>query len=257
MSPDHIQKLLKVAPTFYRGLDLHSKGAFEIGDGWFEIVYEASRQIEEMIFLFSESIHLETIDSHSPFIQERVPYSFGPRCIRGVLEMGFLKLGYVNSRFFEVVDEARERSSKVCMYCGTPGKHRKEGLAWERTVCDDHYHIELCHQNGLHEGEIDMSVPRKNWDEVNREDWGIVTCLDWPRFWAANEEEIRHQVAELTKPGVNGLLYKIFMAEISQAIRDYGLDLHWAFYLDSHNIYMEQSSEEVSEEVSEETPSND
>ena len=129
MSPELTQKLLDVAPNFYLGRhkplteNLMAFG-FECGDGWFELLYDAS----------------EALESYVSWRFADLPADERPMALQ-------VKEKYGTLRFYTTFDDytihaitqyAEHRSEHTCETCGDYGRRRGKG--WVYTACDEHTH---------------------------------------------------------------------------------------------------------------------
>jgi len=122
MSPENTQILLTAYPRLYRKL---REKTFECGDGWFDLVWQTSAEIEA-------AAALEGISKTSrawPSV--------------GVLKQKFGTLrvqfhGNVSESIYTVTMKASESSGVICELCGAPAQcdgERKLGR-WVETLCD-------------------------------------------------------------------------------------------------------------------------
>ena len=123
MYNENEEKLLKDFPHLYRR---HNKPisetsmclGFDCGDGWFDIIYDLSRDIETQL-------KKEPCDIAQKFAVEHVKEKFGTLTYYIHMESEAI------SRF---IRQARAKSAVTCESCGQPGKLRR-GLR-QQTLCD-------------------------------------------------------------------------------------------------------------------------
>lgn len=130
MTPENIQRLFERFDHLYRGRhlplsqNLMSEG-FDCGDGWYDLIYELSEQIEA---------YRQTDTEAADLIVVQVKQKFG--------ELRF----YVRPRIWEVekmIEVARDRSRRTCELTGQPGvRCFREG--YYLTLC-----LEKAHQLGV------------------------------------------------------------------------------------------------------------
>lgn len=117
MSPEKESALIESFPMLYRGVDEGPMSCLicfgmECDDGWFDLIFELSRQICEM----------------SPMTKAmQVKEKFG--ALRFYVSGG-------ESVIFDIIDQFEECSVRICEVCGAPGKTR--GMSWLKTLCDKH-----------------------------------------------------------------------------------------------------------------------
>lgn len=119
MKQEHTTALKEECPILYG-----SNKYFDCGDGWFPLLRELSRHIEEY--------NRKEVGEGRHVVVMQVKEKFGG-----------LRF-YVNSSTTNIdrlIAEAEDRSFKVCETCGEDGELRKEG--WWKTLCDG------CHKKKL------------------------------------------------------------------------------------------------------------
>jgi hypothetical protein len=122
MSPENTEKLLAAYPLLYREL---REQCFECGDGWFDLVWQVSAEIE------STAQH------------EGIPKTADAWPSVHILKQKFGALraqslnGY-SEAIRALVEKAYQRSMETCEICGTPAKCDKERelAGWVETLCD-------------------------------------------------------------------------------------------------------------------------
>lgn len=115
MNTENTQKLLDAAPHLYG-----SKFYFECGDGWFNLLMEASIKLENQILSYPESVR-----------QDIVAYQVKEKY--GALRF---YVSYYTEELDEIIDTAEKKSACVCETCGASGKIR--GSSWLYCACDEH-----------------------------------------------------------------------------------------------------------------------
>ena len=94
----------------------HKRFPFECGDGWFDLVYKLSEDIESQLNRDPKVA--------SQFYVLQVKEKFGG--------LRFYT-GPSNKLIDQLVSEAEDRSFTVCEFCGDPGTPR--GGSWVQTLC--------------------------------------------------------------------------------------------------------------------------
>ena len=123
MNPENTEKLLTAYPLLYREL---RKRCFECGDGWFDLVWQVSAEIESIA-------QLEGI----PKTADAWPSVHIIKQKFGALRVQSLN-GY-SEAIRALVEKAYQRSMETCEICGETAKCDKEReLAhWVETLCDN------------------------------------------------------------------------------------------------------------------------
>lgn len=118
-------KLVNECPNLYR--DRHADKSvtcmcwgFTCGDGWFDLIYEASKKIEAILVAMPE-------EERKNFKASQVKEKFGT--------LRFYMTGH-NDSIEEIIDQAHERSTVTCEDCGKEGKLRGN-RRWIVTLCDE------------------------------------------------------------------------------------------------------------------------
>lgn len=119
MSPEKESALIESFPMLYRGVEEGPRAClmcfgFECDDGWYNLIFELSRQICEM----------------SPMTKAmQVKEKFGT--------LRFYVDGAAESVVFDIIDEFEKCSGNICETCGAPGGLKFRGY-WLKTLCDTH-----------------------------------------------------------------------------------------------------------------------
>lgn len=115
MNDENTSRLLEAAPNLYG-----ERFYFECGDGWFDILLEASTQLQNKLLTFPESIRQDIVAS-------QVKEKYGT--------LGFY-LSYYTEELDEIIVEVEKKSATICETCGNHGKVK--GSIWLYTACDEH-----------------------------------------------------------------------------------------------------------------------
>lgn len=109
------KKLFDDFPRLYRDRDETSmQRGFECGDGWFDLIYKLSQDIEAV----AREIGLKP-DSPE-----------WPKCRQVKEKLGTIRFYVFNchdKRIRELIDSAYEQSCKTCEFCGKPGELVTDG----------------------------------------------------------------------------------------------------------------------------------
>ena len=115
MSENNTKRLIEAAPSLYGNAFY-----FECGDGWFNILLEASTSLQKQIETYSKDVRDDIVA-----MQVKEKY--------GTLRF---YLSYYNEELDEIVQQVEKKSACTCEVCGSVGKLR--GGMWLYTACDDH-----------------------------------------------------------------------------------------------------------------------
>ena len=113
MNKENTEYLITTFPNLYQGYKLGPKESlmcfgFECDDGWFELIKKLSEKLEPM----------------------------GAVAVQVKEKYGTLRFYAHNTteEALDLIEEAEDKTEKICEKCGSPGKLRKGG--WLRTLCD-------------------------------------------------------------------------------------------------------------------------
>ena len=137
MNAENSRKLEKAFPNIYPPIDPLSPAdcewsfQFDIGDGWFEILWELSEKLEaEIVRLIKEGRPSEDL----PSVQQ-VKEKYGELC--------FYASG--TDKMQSDITIAQEKSLTICELCGKPGKPNwnddEEMPGWMMVRCEEHENI--------------------------------------------------------------------------------------------------------------------
>ena len=123
---------------------------FDIGDGWFDLVYKLSESIERELEDFVEEYHsnvtlwdrfMIVVHIILFFITKNKKYEpielYFPRAAQVKEKFGGLRFYMTGGtdEIFGLIERAEEESYAICEQCGEPG--RETGNGWIRTLCED------------------------------------------------------------------------------------------------------------------------
>ncbi len=123
MKKENAEELVRIAPNLYSKSKTdklpspYSVYGFQVRDGWFEIIKEASLKLEAKILELPENE------------RENV------RCSQVKEKFGSLRInidGHLPGKT-EIVMEAEEKANKTCEICGDVGSKTKNG--WNQVIC--------------------------------------------------------------------------------------------------------------------------
>jgi hypothetical protein len=118
------RKLLDDFPKLYRDRnDTPMQRGFACGDGWFDLIYKLSHDIEAV--------------AREIGLQPDTPA--WPKCLQVKEKLGGIRyriFNCTNDHISELIDSAYEQSLKTCEYCGKTGKLITDGRI--TTMCPEH-----------------------------------------------------------------------------------------------------------------------
>lgn len=119
-------RLVKDFPSLY------SKGFyFECDDGWHDLLYRMSSQINEYLKnVKEEDWSLDTDVQKEPFKVDQVKEKFGG--------LRFY-VSKTTDEIRNIIDAGERESYRICELCGAPGKIRRE--SWIRVKCDSCFEV--------------------------------------------------------------------------------------------------------------------
>ena len=119
-------KLCKAFPLLYaeRQLSMDKTAmcwGFECGDGWFDILWEASSKLEPLI---------------KKWVEENPDEEYHPCASQIKEKYGTLRfyMNFATEEMYEITEKAETESETACEECGSIGK--TEGPGWYRTLCE-------------------------------------------------------------------------------------------------------------------------
>lgn len=119
MNDQNFDKLKQDFPLLYAHLSW-----IECGDGWFDLIYDLSGQLELLIQKYREEI--DCAEDYYPFA-EQVKEKYG--------ELRFY-MSTESDKMSRLIETATKRSMEICEVCGKTGKFIVEG--WMMTRCEEH-----------------------------------------------------------------------------------------------------------------------
>lgn len=118
------KKLFDDFPRLYRDRDETSmRRGFECGDGWFDLIYKLSQDIEAV----ARETGLKPDSPDWPLCRQ-VKEKFGT--------IRFYVFNCLDERIRELIGSAYEQSCKICEYCGKPCERATDGGI--AAMCPDH-----------------------------------------------------------------------------------------------------------------------
>lgn len=119
MNPENTSRLLTAYPLLYRNL---REQTFECNDGWFDLVWHVSADIESTAQL-----------EGTPETDEAWPSVGVLKDKFGSLRVQFNR--HVSDSIHELADEAGKQSEKICHLCGAPALPMPRINRWEEPLC--------------------------------------------------------------------------------------------------------------------------
>lgn len=113
------QKLYRDFPKLY-GCPDKQGFYFECDDGWYELIYDLSKKITEII-------EKTPVDENFPIRAAQVKEKYGT--LRFYMETE-------TDEISDLIYEYEQLSAKTCEVCGKPGRIR--GGRWVQSLCDEH-----------------------------------------------------------------------------------------------------------------------
>jgi len=119
MNKELTVKLVNDFPELYKGVYKSPREScmafgFECGDGWFELLYNLSEQIQ-------------LAEGGTKVVASQVKEKFGT--LRFYIDSG-------SDEVYSIIDSAEEQSAHICDVCGHDGTLGGDG--WMRTRCEEH-----------------------------------------------------------------------------------------------------------------------
>jgi len=91
----------------------------EVGDGWFDLIYEMCEEIESIAIL------------------EDVPLPVAVQVKEKIGELRFYASG-ATKNMFDCIENTKDRSVEICEICGKEGKLLTNKNRWMKTRCQKH-----------------------------------------------------------------------------------------------------------------------
>lgn len=153
MRKDLDERLVKEFPLLYRDRNLGKRNhkdslmpyGFSCGDGWFQLIYDLSGELEPIIHSMSYKQRLKNLFIE---IYNYITKFFGikllelddsfPRAVQVKEKFGGLRF-YIephNKELTKIIHRYEELSFHTCMACGKAGSLRKN-RGWWTTSCDE------------------------------------------------------------------------------------------------------------------------
>ena len=128
MSPEKDKHLVKNFPNLYRDRNGDMKETlmcwgFEVGDDWFDLICELSAELEKLILQLPEG-------ERKSFRASQVKEKYA--------QLRFYMTSETDE-MFNLINEAEDKSSRICDICGKAGK--TVGVGWLKTRCKEHENV--------------------------------------------------------------------------------------------------------------------
>lgn len=130
MSPDKAKKLLTAFPEMYANLRSEQ---FECGDGWFDIIYELSKDLQDIFATYDSSNYKENESYYQKYCTfSIVKQKFGALRFQGRVSGD----NEAYERQIEnLIDNCEEKSASTCEQCGSLGTLLNIN-GWFRVACE-------------------------------------------------------------------------------------------------------------------------
>jgi hypothetical protein len=126
-----VQKLEADFPTLYKEYN----SVFDIGDGWFDLIYELSSKLEPL----SKSINGVIVPVQ---IKEKfggLRYYLGYHNAISFKELDSEPVAGIYKQMLEFESDYEAKSFHICEACGKPGEtSNKKKQSWLKTYCEEH-----------------------------------------------------------------------------------------------------------------------
>lgn len=124
MDIEKTNKLWEAFPHLYQGKDMGIRASlipfgFECGDGWFDLLWDLSKKLTELIEALPES-------EREHIYASQVKEKYGELCFY---------MTTATNEMWDLIEEAEKKSTTICDICGMPGKLR-EYSGWYSTKCE-------------------------------------------------------------------------------------------------------------------------
>ena len=117
--------------------NLYNVFEIDIGDGWYQLLYDMCKEIAEVIAVIEMSgkaVHI---------VVDQIKEKYG--ALRFYYHLEGMDSGKedIDRKILDIVEKYEDMSEQVCETCGSEGTLRKD-LIWMQTLCDTCYakHIE-------------------------------------------------------------------------------------------------------------------
>lgn len=199
MKAELTEKLLNDFPNLYKK-DIDPRFCFrlfgfEVGNGWFDLLYRLSAELESEILKMPEEDRKDTFVS-----QVKEKYA------------GLRFYGYGFTQEMEwIIDQYCDLSYKTCEVCGKLGRVR--GVSWYNTLCEEHTDEDTRKMEALYKSEYEERYTIKERIELFFSDvyYGFKNKVIWPikypnQFKAQVKRDVRYFFWKLKRRLANKLV---------------------------------------------------
>lgn len=136
---------------FVKGYTLYENYGFEVGDGWYQLLFDLCTRIEEIYKEYNQPVTIKVAQVKSKFAQLRFYYDL-PGKELGIQAFDFLGAGSIRmfpdgeqdsleSKIAECVRAAEAKSKSICEQCGSEENvelcNEPPVFRWISTLCPD------------------------------------------------------------------------------------------------------------------------
>ena len=135
---------------FVKGYTLYENYGFEVGDGWYQLLFDLCTRIEEIYKEYNQPVTIKVAQIKSKFAQLRFYYDL-PEKELGIQAFDFLGAGSIRmfpdgeqdsleSKIAECVRAAEAKSKSICEQCGSENAelcNEPPVFRWCSTLCRD------------------------------------------------------------------------------------------------------------------------
>ncbi len=136
--------------TFVKGYTLYENYGFEVGDGWYQLLFDLCTRIEEIYKGYNQPVTIKVVQIKSKFARLRFYYNL-PGKELGIQAFDFLGAGSIRmfpdgeqdsleSKIAECVRAAEAKSKSICEQCGSENAelcNEPPVFRWISTLCPD------------------------------------------------------------------------------------------------------------------------
>lgn len=133
---------------FVKGYTLYENYGFEVGDGWYQLLFDLCTRIEEIYKEYNQPVTIKVAQVKSKFAQLRFYYDL-PGKELGIQAFDFLGAGSIRmfpkgeqdsleSKIAECVRSAEAKSKSICEQCGSENAelcNEPPVFRWISTLC--------------------------------------------------------------------------------------------------------------------------
>ena len=135
---------------FVKGYSLYDNYGFEVGDGWFQLIWDLCIRIEEIYKEYNQPVTIKIVQVKSKFAQLRFYYDLPGKEV-GIQAFDFIGSGSIRMypegeadsleiKIAECVRAAEAKSKIICEQCGSENAelcNEPPVFRWISTLCSD------------------------------------------------------------------------------------------------------------------------